>query len=458
MDNKRIKKNALLSSVLALSLSVIMLIGTTFAWFTDTATTAVNKIQAGTLDVALEMEVDQDEWVSAEDITLEFIKAEEAPQDEPVLWEPGCTYKLPKLRVVNNGSLAVKFKVIITGIMGDAKLNEVIDWNISLPNFGDAEYQLLPGDNQEFEIEGHMQETAGNEYQGLSIDGISISVIATQDTVEYDSNSNSYDEDALFPAASADIAAGGNIVLFDDLTTDKDFAPDEDTVLDLNGKTLTATKGLKVVNGDLTMNNGTLKKTGSFGYIDIRPDGAPDGQKIRFENVDFINEDPATFNNAVDEMVKLVLDKPGDIEFEFINCKFENAIVVLSGINDSNGTVKAAFTNCEFNSYGTIYGAIDADAINKVNINLELNNCTFNMESTGNFFYVIRTRTNGTGTINITGDGNKLNAKQAAGFGEAAVRLIGFDDADYSGLDPVIVTKDPLDGFTVEKAWGVPFE
>ena len=227
--------------------------------------------------------------------------------------------------------------------------------------------------------------------------------------------------------------------------------------MDLNGKTLTATEGLKVVNGDLTMNNGTLKKTGRFGYIDIRPDNAPDGQKIRFENVDFINEDPATFNNAVDEMVKLVLDKPGNIEFEFINCKFENAIVVLSGINDSQGTVKAAFTNCEFNSYGHAYGAIDADAINKVNINLELNNCTFNMESTGNFFYVIRTRTNGTGTINITGDGNKLNAKQAAGFESAAVRLIGFDDADYSELGTVIVTKDPLDGFTVEKAWGVPF-
>ena len=143
MDNKRIKKNALLSSVLALSLSVIMLIGTTFAWFTDTATTAVNKIQAGTLDVALEMN-DGQNWVSAEGITLKFIKAEGAPQDEPVLWEPGCTYKLPKLRVVNNGSLAVKFKVIITGIMGDAKLNEVIDWNIS-PDFGDAEETVAWG-------------------------------------------------------------------------------------------------------------------------------------------------------------------------------------------------------------------------------------------------------------------------------------------------------------------------
>ncbi len=207
------------------------------------------------------------------------------------------------------------------------------------------------------------------------------------------------------------------------------------------------------------MNNGTLKKTGSFGYIDIRPVEASGGQKIRFENVDFINEEPASSNNAVDEMVKLVLDKPGDIEFEFINCKFENAIVVLSGINNSYGTVKAAFTNCEFNSYGHIYGAIDADAINNVNIDLELNNCTFNMESTGKFFYVIHTRTNGTGTIKMTGNGNKLNAKQAAGFDSAAVRLIGdsYNHVDYSGLDTVRVTKYPLEGLTVDKAWNVPF-
>ena len=53
------------------------------------------------------------------------------PADEKVLWEPGCTYELPKLRVVNKGNLALKYTIEITGINGDAKLNEVIDWTIN---------------------------------------------------------------------------------------------------------------------------------------------------------------------------------------------------------------------------------------------------------------------------------------------------------------------------------------
>ena len=62
---KNSTKRSLLASVLALVMCVSMLVGTTFAWFTDTASTGVNKIQAGTLDVALEMKGGQDNWVSA---------------------------------------------------------------------------------------------------------------------------------------------------------------------------------------------------------------------------------------------------------------------------------------------------------------------------------------------------------------------------------------------------------
>ena len=51
MNNKKTTKRALLSSVMAMLICITMLIGTTFAWFTDSASTAVNKIQAGTLDV-----------------------------------------------------------------------------------------------------------------------------------------------------------------------------------------------------------------------------------------------------------------------------------------------------------------------------------------------------------------------------------------------------------------------
>ena len=53
MNNKRATKRALLTSVMALVMCVVMLVGTTFAWFTDTASTGVNKIQAGNLDVEL---------------------------------------------------------------------------------------------------------------------------------------------------------------------------------------------------------------------------------------------------------------------------------------------------------------------------------------------------------------------------------------------------------------------
>ena len=120
-----------------------------------------------------------------------------------ILWEPGCTYELPELRVVNKGNLALKYKIAITGIHGDAKLNEAIDWTLKLNNEDfnydiDAEHSLAAGANHPFTIKGHMREDAGNEYQGLSIDNIAITVIATQDTVESDSINNNYDSSAAY--------------------------------------------------------------------------------------------------------------------------------------------------------------------------------------------------------------------------------------------------------------------
>ena len=66
MTNRKSTKRALLGSVMAMVLCLAMLVGATFAWFTDTASTGVNKIQAGNLDVALEMQNADGKWVSAE--------------------------------------------------------------------------------------------------------------------------------------------------------------------------------------------------------------------------------------------------------------------------------------------------------------------------------------------------------------------------------------------------------
>ena len=200
MTNRKSTKRALLGSVVAMVLCLAMLVGATFAWFTDTASTGVNKIQAGNLDVQL---VDEN-GNSLEGKTLEFKKAANAAEGEAVLWEPGCTYELPAVYVKNNGNLALKYKVTITGINGSAKLNDVIDWTINDADLS-ADHSLAAGATSEaLTIKGHMKESAGNEYMNESIDGIAITVAATQDTVENDSLGNTYDKDAKYPIVAMD--------------------------------------------------------------------------------------------------------------------------------------------------------------------------------------------------------------------------------------------------------------
>ena len=72
MTNRKSTKRALLGSVMAMVLCLAMLVGATFAWFTDTASTGVNKIQAGNLDVQLMYSTDMKTWKKATDATQLF--------------------------------------------------------------------------------------------------------------------------------------------------------------------------------------------------------------------------------------------------------------------------------------------------------------------------------------------------------------------------------------------------
>jgi len=204
MNKKNATLRSLTASAMALVLSFSMLIGTTFAWFTDSASTAVNTIQSGTLDVALEYVTGYDAnndpiWANAEGQTLSFKAADGRSADE-ILWEPGCRYELPAIRVVNKGNLYLKYEIAISGIDGDAKLNEAIDWTYTdlagatFTNF--ASYLAPNADTGAIVIKGVMREDAGNEYQNLSINGIAITVYATQKDAEFDSFDDKYDEPA----------------------------------------------------------------------------------------------------------------------------------------------------------------------------------------------------------------------------------------------------------------------
>ena len=100
MKTKQTTKHALWASVTAIALCMVMLVGTTFAWFTDTASTAVNKIQTGNLDVELEYSKDFSKW--------EKVNAETKLFEDSTVWEPGRT-EIAYLRVKNAGTLALKY-------------------------------------------------------------------------------------------------------------------------------------------------------------------------------------------------------------------------------------------------------------------------------------------------------------------------------------------------------------
>ena len=95
-------RRALLTSALAILACVAMLVGTTFAWFTDTASTAVNTIQAGNLHVKVMYSTDMKEWKDVEANTKLL--------DGDALWEPGHT-QIVYLKVVNAGNLALKYEI-----------------------------------------------------------------------------------------------------------------------------------------------------------------------------------------------------------------------------------------------------------------------------------------------------------------------------------------------------------
>ena len=169
--NKKSTKRSLLFSVLALILCCALLAGTTLAWFTDTASSGVNKIQAGNLDIALEMKDDNGNWVTAEGKTLQFKVNGQIPgEGTQILWEPGCTYELPELKITNNGNLKLKYKIVISGIGGDVGLNEVIDWKMTVKDSNGSEItKELTADHpleadayNTLIISGHMREDAGN--------------------------------------------------------------------------------------------------------------------------------------------------------------------------------------------------------------------------------------------------------------------------------------------------------
>ena len=288
MTSSKSTKRALLTSALALLMCVAMLIGTTFAWFTDTASTGVNKIVSGNLKVDI-IGANSDSHIEK----LNFTKAAttDAEAGAEILWEPGCRYLTEGFRIANKGNLALKWKAQVntgttTANEGNFDLLDVIDFYLVTKAADGTETETaldeFTGNLKKTEtsdvyyIKGVMQTTAGNDYQGLTLDGIGITVVATQATYENDSFNNQYDKDAEYPilvttgdelqAIVSNATAPVNIVLTNSITTNNFVIPaDKDVTLDLNGRTVTNAGSHTILNkGHLTLTDSSADKSGQI--------------------------------------------------------------------------------------------------------------------------------------------------------------------------------------------------
>ncbi len=248
MTKHKNQKRALIGSMLSMLLCATMLIGSTLAWFTDNASTNVNTINSGTLDIRL-LDGNSASAGSLEGQKLTFTKASGAPGGEAVLFEPGAGYFLQQAWLHNAGNLHAKYKVVLSGIDGSAALAQVLEVHVAGVNAGTLatlvagggvvkEGTIAPGEYDTFgTIELKMPSSvSGSQYMGQTLSGIAITVMATQAAAEYDSHGNTYDSAAGYDEVVAvstlelqnilndfaDAGSGGNTIQLTNNYTLKD--------------------------------------------------------------------------------------------------------------------------------------------------------------------------------------------------------------------------------------------
>ena len=464
MNNKRATKRALLTSVMALVMCVVMLVGTTFAWFTDTASTGVNKIQAGNLDIKVEYRTSlEEDWKTLDNATDLFGAA-------GTLFEPGHT-RVVELKIENAGNLALKYKIgmnVVSETVGTNKagnpyklsdylkvaatgfqqypaeggIAEAMEWAIFQSGMGSMwkshdfadfylEYAsngnvhvLQPGAAQILGIKVYMPESVGNEANAKTPDNAAsinfgLNILATQYTTESDSFGTQYDKDATYPVivsnqqqandaitnatdkkVNISIASGQTITLDNGIANEGDKSRDVTFVGDGTQTVNVATEVVGENNNKLNYQRGS---TFTFENLTIQ---AGEGD---FEGIVC---DELTYKNCT---IKGKLTLYG--KATFINCTFENTMANQYSIWTWGGT-DVTFEKCTFNTNGKailLYGG--ATASNPTN--LVVNKCIFNDRNNG---------TAGKAAIEI---GNNYNATYTLTVSNATVN--GFADGKNTG-------------------------
>lgn len=442
MTNKSTKK-ALALSIISLVVCVSMLVGTTFAWFTDSVTSANNKIIAGNLKLDLEvLEKDNTTWTS--------VKDSKAPIFNYTNWEPGYT-EVKVLKVQNEGSLALKWKATFKSAAPLGDLANVIDvyvmpgvtaysadravldgWTkvgtlsefantLSTTTYGQLTAKGTATAEATLGLAFKMQETADNTYQKASLGAFDITILATQLNYESDSFDTSYDINAKYDENNSTDAP----VFFVKTAADLKAALTP---------TVSNDEAVVILDSDITLADGETwtplaleAYTGTVRNIVI--DGQ--GHSIKGLNAPLIGH--AYFGNTSIEIKNLTLTNATIVDKHYnglgsgafvayadncssvvlSNCHLTESSVTstgdftgiggLVGYSSSNLTITdCSVTNCTItgaqNSAGAIAGHVSAGH-DTVITNAKVIGCTVKGERADKTGYVVGTANNGDTTI-----------------------------------------------------------
>ena len=294
MTNETKRKVGIIGNIVAIIVCLAMLMGTTFAWFTDTETNSGNVIKSGTLNVEAYFAKGTEDPANANWINLEGENSQAVYNYDK--WEPGYV-SARHFKIANEGSLAFKYKLVIVPNGAVSALAEVIDVYyvnpaVQLSDRANLSSDLLVGTladliadpdgaaygailpagataNNANEVVGEttatvvfkMRESAGNDYYDMSIGStFDIKVIATQYAYESDDLDTDYDAGASLDDAV--LVHGGVINMQENVEKELVIYKDAQVTINMNDKAL---------NNTIT-NNGTVSVNG--GEINVESNNA----------------------------------------------------------------------------------------------------------------------------------------------------------------------------------------
>ncbi len=307
-------KKSLLASGLALLVCFALLMGSTFAWFTDSVTNTGNRVEAGTLAVDLLMDKgDGNGYVSIDKGQGDIFEEDGNGYN----WEPGMT-QVVYLAVQNQGTLSIKYNInleiledglapalefaVADGVQYgglsswdevSAGANVVADYIVDGMINAAPQGQLSAGETEYFALAVHMAEEAGNEYMNESF-AMDVRVVAGQYTEETDGfGSNQYDDDAPYETGDGNFSGGYGTAESPYLISTKE------DLMNIGFKGYGQEDGedyfynrVFQLTQDIDMENTPIRNLGSFR-------GLLDGNGYSLENVNFTSESNVGYGDTV---------------------------------------------------------------------------------------------------------------------------------------------------------------